>query len=109
MAEVFKPLGQLNPSATTLSVLYTVPASTNTVIGSLDVCNRSATPTTFRIAIAVAAAADDPEQYVFYDETIEGNQTLELMGGKGLEATDVVRVYATAATLSFSLFGLEIT
>jgi hypothetical protein len=109
MAEAFKVLGQSAPVATTLTDLYTVPASTSTTVSTLVVANRSATATTFRISIAVANAADDVKQYIFYDQLIDGGSSFTATMGVTLAATDRIRVYATLATLSFSAFGVEIT
>ena len=108
MAEQPKVLGQSNPSAASLTDLYTVPASTSVVMSSLMVSNRG-TATSFRISIAPAGAADDDKQYIYYDTAIEGNVTIPVTIGLTLETTDVVRVYATLATLSFTAFGVEIT
>jgi hypothetical protein len=109
MATTLKVLGQQNPSATTLTTLYTTPSSTNTVISSLVVCNRSSTPTTFRVAIRASGAAISNEHYIYYDVMIGGNDTFISTTGLTLSATDIVSVYATLATLSFSLFGQEVT
>lgn len=100
-------LGQSNPSAATLTTLYTVPATTETVVSSLVVCNRSSTATTFRVAVRPAGAAISNEHYLYYDVPIPGNETFVATIGITLEATDVVSVYATLATLSFNLFGNE--
>jgi ribosomal protein S2 len=102
-----KVLGQLNPLAVTLTALYTVPASKEVVTSSIVVTNRSAVATSFRISVAVAGAVDDNKQYLYYDISIPGNDTFIATIGITLAATDVVRVYATLATLSFNLFGTE--
>ena len=109
MAESFKVLGQVAPSATTLTDLYTVPALTSTTVSTIVVANRSVTATTFRISVAIANAADDVKQYIFYDQLIDGNSSFTATIGMTLATTDRIRVYATAATLSFSAFGVEIT
>lgn len=109
MATTLKVLGQANPSATTLTTLYTVPALTSTTVSSIIVCNRSATATTFRVAVRVAGAAISNEQYIYYDLAIPGNDTFIATIGLTLSATDVVSVYSTLATLSFNLFGQENT
>lgn len=106
MAAVNKVLGQSAPNATTETTLYT--ASGQAVVSTLMVCNRSATPTTFRVYVAVAGAATENKQYLYYDLAIGGNDTFAATIGMTLANTDVVRVYAGAATLSFNLFGQEI-
>lgn len=108
MATALKVLGQSNPSATSNTTLYTVPAATEAVASSLLVCNRSATPTSFRVAVRPAGAAISNEHYIYYDLEIAGNDTFAATLGISLAATDVVTVYAAAATLSFSLFGQEL-
>ncbi len=109
MAEELKVLDQTAPSAATLTDGYTVPASTSVVISTIMVANRSATPTSFRVSVAIGGAGDSVEQYIYYDVVIKKNDTFAATLGITLAATDVVRVYATLATLSFSLFGSEIT
>ena len=109
MAATYKPLGQSNPSAATLTDAYTVPAATSAIVSTIMVCNRSAVPTAFRLGIAVAGAATDLKQYLAYDAPIGANEFLAFTIGATLAATDVLRVYATLATLSFNIFGEELT
>lgn len=106
--ETYKVIAQSNPSAASLTAVYTVPASTEAVISSIIVANRSNVKTTFRVSIAVAGAADDNKQYLAYDAEVLGNEVRELTIGATLGAGDVIRVYATLATLSFNVFGTEI-
>lgn len=107
MAQAWKVLGQSNPSAASLTDLYTVPSATE-FTGIVVVANRSATPTAFRISVAINGAADSNEQYIAYDAPIGANAIYSTPPITG-DASDKVRVYATLATLSFSLFGTEKT
>lgn len=109
MTDTLKVLAQSNPSAASLTDAYTVPAATQVSISSISVCNRSATATTFRISVAINGAVDTNAQYLYYDIPIPGNDTFVATIGITLDASDVVRVYATLATLSFNIFGVEIT
>lgn len=102
-------LGQTNPSITTLTDHYTVPASTTVTVSSIVVCNRGAADLTFRISIAVAGAANDNKQYLYYDVTCPANNTFVATIGATLGAADVIRVYTSVATASFTSFGVEVT
>lgn len=102
-----KVLGQSAPSAATLTTLYTVPSTTETVVSTLTICNRSATATTIRVAVRPAGASISDEHYLYYDLTIPGNETFATTIGMTLATTDVVSVYALLATVSFSLFGQD--
>lgn len=108
MPTTYKVLGQSAPSATTATTLYTVPASTSTVVSTIHVCNRAATADTFRVAIRPAGASLATSHYLAYDTTIGGNDAVSVTIGVSLATTDVVTVYAGTANLTFSLFGAEI-
>ena len=109
MASAYKILGQEKPSAASLTDAYTVPGATSATISTITVCNQSATATSFRVSVAVAGAGDTAKQYLYYDIPIPGNETFVFTIGITLAATDVVRVYNTLATLSFNIFGVEIS
>jgi glucose-6-phosphate dehydrogenase assembly protein OpcA len=109
MATTYKVLGQLAPSATTATTLYTVPSATSAVISTLVVANRAATSATYRIAIRPAGATLANEHYIAYDVSVGASDSTTLTVGITLAATDVITIYASTANLSFSAFGSEIT
>lgn len=109
MTDTLKVLSQTKPGSATLTDSYTVPALTTATISSLIICNQSATATAFRVSVAVAGAADTAKQYIYYDVPIAGNDTFIATVGLTLGAADVIRVYNTLATLSFNLYGVEVT
>jgi hypothetical protein len=109
MPTTYKVLGQVNPSATTATTLYTVGAGKSAVISTITVCNQAASAATFRIAVRIAGSALSAEEYIAYDSTVAANDTTAFTIGLTLAATDVVTVYASTATLSFNAFGSEIS
>ena len=108
MATTYKVLGQSNPSATTATTLYTAPSATQTVVSTITICNQAATAATYRIAVRVAGAALSASQYIAYDVSLPANASDTLTLGLTLNATDVITVYASTATMSFAAFGSEI-
>ena len=107
MATTYKVLGQSNPSATTATTLYTVPASTQAVVSSISVANLTATAATFRIAVRPAGATLAAVHYIAYDVTVGASDTTALTLGITLATTDVITVYASSATVSFHAYGDE--
>ena len=108
MATTYKVLGQSNPSATTATTLYTVPASTSTVVSTITICNQASSAATYRIAVRPAGATLAAQHYVVYGATVPASDTVALTLGLTLATTDVVTVYASSANLSFNLYGSEI-
>lgn len=108
MATTPKTLGQIIPAANTLTAVYTVPSATNTISSSIIVCNQS-TATTFSISVAVGGASDTAKQYLFSAVPIGANTTLTITIGITLAATDVVRCLSASGSVSFNLFGSELS
>ena len=102
-----KILGQAAPSGGSEVALYTVPAAREATVSSITVCNRAATETTFRISFSVAGAGTANKDYLYYDLALGGGDTFIATIGGTLAATDVIRVYADNANLSFTAFGDE--
>lgn len=108
MPTVYKVLGQANPAATTNTTLYTVPASTSTVVSTLSITNLGVS-TTFRVAIRPAGATLANLHYIVFDSSINAGQSVYLTLGISLAATDVITVFSGTANLAFSLFGSEVS
>lgn len=108
MAATYKVLGQVNPSATTATTAYTVPSATETVISTITVANIGAAPATYRLAVRPNGEALANKHYVVYDSSVAPQSTDTLTLGITLDATDVVTVYSSSATMAFNLFGSEI-
>lgn len=109
MPSVRKNLGQAKPAAEVLTDLYQVPALTQTTVSTLHICNQGAAPVAFRVAHAVAGAADTVAQYLYYDEIVPGGKTFTITTGITLAASDVLRVESATPDLSFNLYGEETT
>ena len=109
MGNVYKILGQNSPSATTETDLYTVPSATSTVCSSISICNRGATQTTFRISISASGAATSNKDYLYYDVILAGTDTFIATIGVTLATTDKIRIYSGNSSLSFQVWGTEIS
>ena len=108
MPTTYKVLGQVNPSATTATTLYTTPSATQTVVSTISVCNQASTAATFRIAVRPAGASLAAQHYVVYGATVPASDSTMITVGLTLATTDVVTVYASSANLSFNAYGSEI-
>lgn len=109
MPTTYKVLGQVNPSATTATTLYTVPSSTSTVVSTITVANLAGTAATYRISVRPAGASQTNAMYIAYDVTVGANDTTTITLGITLATTDVITVYASTANIAFNAYGSEIS
>ena len=109
MATSYKVLGQSAPTAATATTLYTVPAATEAIISTINVVNTHAsTADVIRIAVRPDGATLANQHYLVYGLSLSAGATFTYTGGITVNATDVITIYSTNGTSSFSAFGSEI-
>jgi hypothetical protein len=109
MPTTYKVLGQVKPTADTLTSLYTVPASTSTVASTLTVCNTTANNDEIRIAVRPAGESIADKHFLAHTVGIPGFANYTYTLGMTLATTDVVSVFSLGGYTNFNLFGTEIS
>jgi hypothetical protein len=93
----------------TFATLYTTPSSTEAVISSLVICNQSSSAITVRVGLDATAGTPGASEFLVYDASVAGNDTVALTLGITMEAGKFIRVSSSANTIAFSAFLSEIT
>lgn len=109
MALAYKVLGQVNPTANTLTTVYTVPSSNSTIVSTLVICNLANTAASFSLAVQPAGASIVNKHYINYQTPLPPNDSITLTIGMTLGNTDVISANVSTSTISISLFGSEIS
>jgi len=106
--ETIKTPSYVNPSANTLTTLYTVPADTQSIISTINVCNTASTDATYRIAVT-SGGSPVLGNYIVYGATIAGNETVAFTQGITMDAGDILAVFTNSASIAFNAFKMEIS
>ena len=101
----YKVLAQSAPSATTATTLYT--ATNAVIVSSINVSNTGGAADTIRIAVRPAGATLANLHYLVYGLQVPSGSIFTYTGGVTLANTDVITIYSTTGTSSFSAFGSE--
>ena len=112
MAQSFKILGQVNPSANGQANVYVVPANTEAVLSTITVCNQSASNNSFSLIVMPPENYADPanaENYIIRGAVVPAADTLVLTMGLTVQANSILACNTNSANISFSVFGSEIT
>lgn len=109
MATAYKILGQSSPAALTWTTAYTCPASTQTVVSTISICNTGLVEAMVRIALRPNGAALATQHYLVYDVVILPSDTIAITVGATVDASDLIAVYSNKTGVAFSIFGSEIT
>jgi hypothetical protein len=98
-------LGKANLSATTITNIYTVPASTVATCNIL-VCNRNSSAVVVRLALSASAGVQATDEFIEYDITIPANGVLERTAIM-LQAAKIVTAYSDTANVTVIVDGFE--
>jgi hypothetical protein len=97
-------LGVANLSAATDTTLYTVPASTFSVV-TVSIVNRSASAVTIRIALSASATPADSE-YLEFDTSLSAKGVLERTGIV-MDTGKLLVVRSSATSVNAVVYGIE--
>lgn len=109
MARVYKILGQSAPAATTETNLYAVPSATEAVISTITICNTASAAATYRISAVPSGDTASTENFVAFDASVPGNDTIALTLGLTLSSSGSLNVFASSASVAFGAFGTELS
>ncbi len=97
-------LGTANLAATTNTSVYTVPASTFSVV-TVSICNRSASTVTVRLAAASSGTPSSAE-WLEFGTQILANGVLE-RSGIVMDAGKIIVAYSSAVDVNVVVMGIE--
>jgi hypothetical protein len=104
MAATPKPLFRGAATLTTTTVLYTVPASTTTIVSNIAVTNTAASSGTFTLGMGPSAG----QISLATTATIAANTTVYIDLKQALTTTQTITGGASAITINFHISGVEI-
>lgn len=109
MPTVYRILGQVAPTASSTSVVYTVPSGSAAVVSTIAITNRQASVGTYSIWLSRAGAANAASNQFAASTAISPNDTIALTLGVSMSATDLIRVEPSSACITFHVLGAEIS
>lgn len=104
MANTVKALFRGAATTTTTTVLYTVPASTSTVVTNIAVTNTASSSATFTLGMGTAGSNTS----IHTTTAIGPNATVYIDLKQVLATTNTITGGASATTVSFHISGVEI-
>ena len=109
MPTTYKILGQQNPSASTLTTVYTGPAATQAVVSTITCANFGATSSNVSLSVHVANAAWAANMQIANNISVSTQNSLALTLGVTLGAGDTIRANCSTANIAVNIFGSEVS
>jgi hypothetical protein len=100
---------KLGQAAITVGVttLYTVPASTRTLLKEFSIANTTAAAINVRVFLVPSAGAAGTANAFLYDVAVPNNNALQYDGIQVMNAGDTIQIQAASAGLTITASGAE--
>jgi len=112
MAQTYKRLGAINPSANTQTNVYVVPAATEAVMSTITICNQGSSNASYSLALMTASefnAAAPAATFLVRGATVPAADSIILTIGLTANAGSVLAANTNNTNISFAAFGSEIS
>lgn len=112
MATTYKNLSLVGSGTIgTYTTLYNTTSTTTAVISTIAIANGDSVDATYRIGIMDTAGTPllASGQFISFDTTVAGNDTVFISIGISLSNTKYIRVSSSSANVNFNIFVSEIS
>jgi hypothetical protein len=96
-------------SLDTYATLYKTTTASAAIISTLAITNTASVASTFRIGIMGTEGTPAAANWVVYNSTVNGSDTIFLTVGLTLSANQFIRVSSNTTSVTFSAYISEIT
>jgi hypothetical protein len=112
MAQIYKRLGAINPSANTQTNVYVVPASTEAIISTIAICNQDSTNVSYSLIMMPPGsfnATANARDFLVRGAVVPAADTILLTIGLTANAGSIFAANTNNPNVSISMFGSEIS
>ena len=111
MARTYKQLGQVMPTDTTATSIYSPAADTVTIIKAITVCNTDSSAHAFRLFHDDDGTTYDTTTALYYDVSVAANTTKEITLSINMNDASGNLAFRSdsANNLTCTVYGLEMT
>lgn len=92
---------------TGVTTLYTVPASTRTLVKEMNISNTTAASINVRVFLVPSAGTAGTTNAFLYDVAVPPNNSLQYNGIQVMNASETIQVQAAATGLTITASGAE--
>lgn len=92
---------------TGVTTLYTVPASTRTLLKEFSIANTTAAPINVRVFLVPSAGAAGTGNAFLYDVAVPANNALQYNGVQVMNAGETIQVQAASVGLTITASGAQ--
>jgi len=92
-------------AGSTIGTIYTVPTGQQFTLTDIEICNASATASSFSIYLVASGGTAGTTNALFYNAPINGNTTVQWTGSTALSAGSTIQASSASGNVTIKISG----
>ena len=109
MAQSHKILGQLSPTANSLTNVYVTGASTSAIVGTITIHNFSDSNTSYSLIVRPINEALATKHYIVRGGVLPAREQITITGAVTMNASAILAANTWGSSVSINAYGVEIS
>ena len=109
MAQAYKLLGQVSPTANTLSNVYVTGASASAIVGTITLHNFSDSNTSYSLVVRPINEAIGNKHFIVRGGILPARELITITGAVTLNSSAILAANTGGSSVSINAYGVEIS
>jgi hypothetical protein len=106
MPTSYKLLGQISPTANTLTNVYST-GSSSAVVGTITIHNFSDSNTSYSLAVRPIGTTLNTQHYIIRGGVVPSRELITITGAVTMNANTILVANTNSGSMSFNAYGVE--
>jgi len=107
MSAAYKILGQVSPSANTLTNVYVTGASTSSIVGTISIHNFSDANASYSLVVRPINEALGTKHFIVRGGILPAREMISITGALTMNSSAILAANTNGGSISFNAFGAE--
>ena len=109
MAQTYEILGQLSPTANTLTNVFVTGASSSAIVGTITLHNFSDSNTSYSLVVRPINETLANKHFIIRGGVLPAREMISITGAVTMNASAILAANTNGGSVSFNAYGVEIT
>ena len=108
MAQIYEILGQVSPTANTLTNVFVTGASSSSIVGTITISNFSDANATYSLVVRPINETLANKHFIVRGGILPARELITITGAVTMNANAILAANTSGGSVSFNAYGVEI-
>jgi len=108
MAQIYKILGQVSPTANTLTNVFVTGAATSSIVGTITIHNFSDANASYSLVVRPINETLANKHFIVRGGILPARELITITGAVTMNANAILAANTSGGSVSFNAYGVEI-